>query len=182
MEVTKDLTAYAEAMARIATLPQPLVQGLKSGVFAWRDHVLYTSKKIGANIRADLSVSSDTKVVGLCNYDRRRLEANNYFMVTGLRMLQGVADTVEACKFAPLSGDQLNGEFDFKLGSVDVLQGLSLRKFASTDPVDPGYYRLDAPFMIIAQTEIIPTINLPIAGDPNLCIRFEMDGVIIRKK
>lgn len=182
MEITRDLTAYAEAMARINLLPLPLQEALRSGMIMWRDHALYTSRQVGANIKSDLSVSSDTKVPGKCNYDRQRTEANTFFMVVGLRLLQGVADTVEACDYNPLAGNQLNGELDIKIGSTDVIQGMSLRKFASTDPRDPGYYRLDAPFMIIPQTEIVPTITFPVAGDPELCIRLEFDGVIIRKK
>ena len=59
---------------------------------------------------------------------------------------------------------------------------MSLRKFASADPATPGYYRLDAPFMIVPQTEIVPTFTFPVAGDPKLCVRLEFDGVIIRKK
>ena len=182
MEITRDLTAYAEAMARINLLPLPLQEALKSGMIMWRDHALYTSRMVGSNIKSDLSVSSDTKVPGKCNYDRQRTEANTFFMVVGLRLLQGVADTVEACGYKPLAGNQLNGELDIKIGSTDVIQGMSLRKFANTDPRDPGYYRLDAPFMIIPQTEIVPTITFPVAGDPKLCVRLEFDGVIIRKK
>ena len=170
MEITKDLTAYAEAMARLNQLPLPLQEALRNGTLMWRDHALYTGRQVGA------------KVPGKCNYDRQRTEANTYFMVVGLRLLQGVADTVEACDYKPLAGNQLNGELDIKIGSTDVIQGMSLRKFASADPATPGYYRLDAPFMIVPQTEIVPTITFPVAGDPKLCVRLEFDGVIIRKK
>ena len=182
MEITKNLTAYAEAMARLNQLPLPLQESLRNGTLIWRDHALYTGRQVGANLKSDLSVSSDTKVPGKCNYDRQRTEANTYFMVVGLRLLQGVADTVEACDYQPLAGNQLNGELDIKIGSTDVIQGMSLRKFASADPATPGYYRLDAPFMIVPQTEIVPTITFPVAGDPKLCVRLEFDGVIIRKK
>lgn len=180
-DITKDITAYAEAMSRVETLPTALRAALGNRI-VWRDHTLYAAIKVGAQIKTELCVSSDTKVVGRCNFDRRRLEANSYFLVAGLRLLQGVSEKPEECEFKPLTGAQLNGEFELKMGTVDVLQSLPLSKFISTDLGNPGYYRLDAPFMIIPQTEIIPTITFSKAGDANLCVRLEFDGVMLRKK
>lgn len=180
-DVTKEITAYAEAMSRIDSLAPALVQAYGKSVI-WRDHTLYANIKVGAQIKSELCVSSDTKVVGLCNFDRRRLEANSPLMVVGVRLLQGVNEKPEACEYAPLAGAQLNGEFELKIGSTDVLQSLPLTKFNNTDPRNPGYYRLDAPFIIIPQTEIVPTITFAVAGDANLCVRLELDGVILRKK
>lgn len=180
-DVTKEITAYAEAMSRIDTLPAALVQAYGKSV-VWRDHALYASIKVGAQIKTELCVSSDTKVVGLCNFDRRRLEANTPLMVVGLRLLQGINEKPEACDYKPLAGAQLNGEFELKIGSTDVIQALPLTKFNNTDVKNPGYYRLDAPFMITPQTEIVPTITFSVPGDTNLCVRLEMDGVMMRKK
>lgn len=189
INVTKDITATAEATARLDMLTPTLRNAIVQNKVVWRDQVLYVTKNIGAQVQSELCVANDSKVLGLCNFDRRRLEANTYFLMVGMRLLAGTkdskgADCADPSKvvYGPLSGTLLNGELEFKLGNVTIFDSLSLRKFAQHNDEDPGFYRLDNPVMIIAQTEIIPTIKLVENTATNLCIRFEMDGVITAKK
>lgn len=180
---TNNLTGKAEFQNRMGMLPEDIQRSLTSGDLQIVDHQFYTIKKINTNSNAELMVNSDVAVVGLTNMNQRKLEANRFFLLTGIQLLSGVGADEKAVAYDKAVANILNGEFELAIGDKIIVPRMSCSAFDSGNRTDipTGYYKLDNPKMIASQTEIKPELWTPAANAENTCVKLVLWGVYTQK-
>lgn len=180
---TNNLTGKAEFQNRMGVLPQDIQRALTGGDLQLVDHQFYTIKKIGTNSNSELMVNSDVSVVGLTNMNHRKLEANRYFLLTGVQLLSGVGADEKAVAYDKPVANILNGEFELAIGDKIIIPRMSCSAFDSGNRTDipTGFYKLDNPKMIPPQTEIKPELWTPSANVADTCVKLVYWGVYTQK-
>ena len=137
--------------------------------------------------------SSDTQLENVTNLNNRKLEAGQYMLLTGIRLLaasvSGEISPSQTAGYAATAYFNDVGNFSFLANSeLDiVVAGKTLfprnscqmfRRYAN-DNNGFGYYRLACPKLIVPQAEIIPTLrmNAAAAGQADYLVRLELCGV-----
>lgn len=180
---TTDLSAKAEFESRMYLLPDEIVQGLKSRQLQISDRLIYTNRNIDTAAYAELMTNADTALPGVANINNRKLDVNQYFLLTGISLLSGVGADPKAVAYSTLAPIIRNGEFQLTIGANTVIPKTSCYAFDTTgqtnEPV--GYYKLDNPKLIPPQTEIKPELWAGGANAANTCIRIVLHGAIVIK-
>lgn len=181
---TNNLTGKAEMELRSSMLPDNIQAGLKNGTLQLVDDAIYSIKDISAQKQVELMENKDDKTSGLTNVNGRKLDANKYFLVTGIQLLSGVyTTTVDDATFAVPVAGIINGEFELNVGGKIIVPQLSNSKFDTTNRTDVlrGYFKLENPKLIAPQTEIIPEIKLPAAAAVKTAVKVVLHGVSVAK-
>ncbi|MDR1544907.1 MAG: hypothetical protein LBS50_11010 [Prevotellaceae bacterium] len=180
-------TAKAEFVAGMHTLPAAIQQAIGDNA-TFLDHSIYAVKRTNNASSLELFQDSDTKQEGVCNLNGAKLNAGEYFMLTGIRLMAAnySTETVGAEYFQSIRDlgiDIANGELEIKANSKPVTSKLSCRVFATSyeggaKALD-GYYRLESPKLIAAQVPITATLRLnPTVSHGDYMLRIELMGVI----
>jgi hypothetical protein len=180
---TRNLTGKAEFENRMGMLPLEIQQALRKGDLQLCDYLIYTAKKIGTASNAELMVNSDVAVAGLANINNRKLEANRYFLLTGIQILSGASADPKTAEYALPEPNILNGEFELNVGDKTIIPRMSMSAFdtGSRTDVPEGFYKLDNPKMIPPLTEIKPEIWTPAPNAENTCVKIVLWGVYTQK-
>lgn len=180
---TKNLSAKAEFESRMYLLPDNIVAGLKSQQLQIVDKAIYSNKLIDVAAYAELMVNSDVSVPGVTNVNNRKLEPNQYFMLTGITLLSGTGADARAVSYGEISAIIKNGDFQLRVGEKIIIPRTSCWIFdtGGQTSVQRGYYKLDNPKLIAPQTEIKPELWAAGANAANTCVRIVLHGAIVEK-
>lgn len=180
--------ARQEFLNAAKSLPSEIQAGLNSRAITLVDAIIYSAKALGDNTTKEMMEASDTSKSGITNLNNRKLETNQYMMVTGIRLQTATISGTEAITEANIA----SADFDTKINSI-VANG-ELEISAAGKPIFPrnscqifntgtyntmlrGLYLLDCPKMIVSQAEIVPTLRLNATSGGRIVARVELHGV-----
>lgn len=180
---TKNLSAKAEFESRLYLLPDDVVAGLKSQQMQIVDKTIYSNKSIDVAAYSELMVNSDVSVPGVTNINNRKLETNQFFLLTGITLLSGTGADAKAVSYGEIAAIIKNGDFQLRVGEKIVIPRTSCYIFdtAGQTNVQKGYYKLENPKIIPPQTEIKPELWSAGANAANTCVRIVLHGAIVEK-
>lgn len=186
---TKISTGALEFAARLSKIDQPLANAIKSGSVQVVDFALYNCRDLGASTTVEAFQASDAKEVGITNLNKRQLEANTYFLLTGVQILESDAKigsgtgekTLKAAKYGVIGNTIANGEFELKVGDKVLIPRNSMEIFRTPEHSDKleGFFELECPKIITPLTDIVPWIYLPQGA--NKGIKVVLHGVKTNK-
>ena len=183
---TKIASGITEFAARLSKIDKELVKAIKSGSVQVVDYALYNCRNLGASTTVEAFQASDAKEVGLTNLNKRQLEANTYFLLTGIQILESDAEIksdedLKSAKYNVIGELIANGEFELKVGDKVLVPRNSMELFRTPKDTDKrdGYYELDCPKLISPLTDIVPWVYLPKAV--NKGIKIVLYGVKTNK-
>jgi hypothetical protein len=129
-------------------------------------------------------LNADTKLAGITNVNSRKLEENNFFLLTAIILQTGAYSSApHDAVFDIPCREVLNGEFSLKNGDKVLIQPSSARVFdtSTRNTVIPGEWKLDNPKFIAPQVEIIPELKLPVAVPSNTAVKLILVGAGLAK-
>ena len=146
----------------------------------------------------------DNKVVGLSDLNFGRFEKDEYFLLSGISLMGGIAKTannagVQGCRYGELPDSVLNGIFELKANgktlnriiSCEVFRTFQSREvdhtadkygFAYSVTVNTphfNYHKLDNPKLIDPQQLIEMNITTAVATEQNTALKLILWGSII---
>ncbi len=180
-------TDHSEFVARLGQIDETLASAVASGTVKLVDSIIYSAKVLSGSTTVELMESADQKKVGLRNLNKRQLEANTYFLVTGIQLLMTSTldsdneNPVPSSEYTYISSLIANGELEIKQGDKIIFPRNSCEIFLTDGPDRKPYkgmYRLECPKMLIPLTDIVPTIWLP-SGEtiPTVGLKIVFHGV-----
>lgn len=178
------LSSRDEAVIRVGALPAHIQKGLSEKRLQLVDAVMYTTKTVAAVSDIRMFENDDTKAPGDGNVSRQQLDKDNYFLVTGIRVLSGVdAGGKKVASYGVLAKEIANGDFEFKAnGKYLMPKDNSLNIFNTTNKTDvlTGYVKLDNPKWIEPQVDIVFDARFASAAAANTHMRIELIGVMVQ--
>jgi len=161
---TEDLTLRAAYSIRAHMLPDPIRQAISSGRLKIVNKAFYKID-VFTGKQGELMANADTKQAGVTNVNNRKLEQNDYFLLTSIILQSanikkddkpGLGDFGIPCK------EILGGEFSLKNGAKVIVHPSSAMVFGTSSRKDVilGEWKLDNPKFIAPQVEIIPELKL----------------------
>lgn len=186
-ENSKDITAKGWLLSKLGEMPIEVQKAYADKRLKIVDSVIYSQKCMAGAVTIDLMENSDTASAGVTNLNNRKMEALNYFCVTGVRLLsKTVTPSSSAITQAEINSAALdlptaflaNGELEIQVGGKVAFPRNSCRCFsAENDKEGKGYMALESPFIITPQTEIVPTLRVATgATTTNEVVRIELIG------
>lgn len=168
-------------------LPKHIKEQLLQGKLRLADQLIYTIKPIKGAKTIKMFESQDVKEVNLRNISNAKLPKNMAFLVSGIYLLHGVADSldiddIKTTKFDSIEniGALANGEFKLKANKKQLVSDTSNRKFVTTqfDMVPKSFYKLANPRLIHDDVDIEFEIELgTIKGlDANSVLYVGLEG------
>jgi hypothetical protein len=196
---TRDLRDRAEYSLRVHLLPDNIREALAAGRVKVVNQAFYRILAVDSGAKQfELMLNADTKKAGVTNVNGRKLEENNYFLLTSIILQTAVLGGASAGK--PHLGDFtvpleeiLNGEFSLKNGDKILIQPSAARifdtktlKISSTVQLHvaglkEGEWKLENPKFISPQTEIIPELKLPAGVPANTAVKLILVGAGLSK-
>lgn len=171
---TRDLTIRSQYSIRAHMLPENIRKALASNAIKVVNNAFYRIMDFSGLKQQDLMLNADTKLSGVTNVNNRKLEENNYFLLTSI-ILQTATLTGN---FGEPKNEILNGEFQLKNGDKVLIPASSCKVFDTKSKTNCicGEWKLDNPKFITPQTEIIPELKLPVAAPANTRIKLVLVG------
>jgi len=174
---------------RLGLFPKEIAEGIATNRIQLVDHVVYSSKFIGAKSQIDIVTDADVKKTGLTNFNRARFENGEYFLLCGIRVrYDGAAIDSEASILAANFADTLagvirNGEMTLEINQKKILDKFPLSVFDSLNNsnVDKGYYPLENPKPVMYEQLIKASLFFAAAADVTKALRFEMVGILTQR-
>jgi hypothetical protein len=168
-------------------LPKHIKEQLLQGKLRLADHTIYSIKPIKGAKTIKMFESQDVKEVGLRNISNAKLPKNMALLVSGIYLLQGVAQSLESeavkvTTFDTLenNGALVNGEFKLKANKKQLVSDTSNRKFNTNgfSLVPKGFFKLANPRLIHDDVEIEFEVELGTASgiDPNAVLYVGLEG------
>lgn len=176
-----------ELEKRLHMLPKDIQEGLAKQTLQAVDAAYYVVKDISDSKVQKLLKDDDNKVVGLSNISSAKFEKGNFFLLNGLTLLAGTADTVAGetafdVNFTILPDYIRNGEFEFIANGTTLIQNASCELFNTSGQVVPvGHYRLDNPKLIKDQQTIEFNIEWGSNAPASTFIKAILRGTVITK-
>lgn len=150
-------TSRAEMERKFSQLPKEIREGLDKKRLQLADTRFYVVKEISAKASIDVFQGTDNKNVGLGNLANQKLEKDNWFIISGIRMLYAVSATGrDKADFGICPPEILNGEFELEAGQKKIF-GLTTNEIFDTrsrTTLAVGYYKLESTKIIEPQVEI----------------------------
>ena len=138
----------------------------------------------------EMLANADDKTIGLTNLNSRKLDADKYFLVTGIQLLYAVAggttsDDIKAADYkTDLPAVIKNGEFTMELGTEVLVPEISVENFneGGSTIVPKGFYKLENPKWLKPLQEIKPEFKFAGVAALNSALKFRLIGATIAKK
>ena len=180
---THNLTNVAEFDKRANQLPSDIRVALARRELKVVDDAIYTIKAMSALAQMELMANSDTKAAGVTNINHRKLDANKWFLLTGIMLQSSVNLTPSAGDFGIAAPEILNGEFSLDCGSRVVVPRTSCMLFDTTGRTNliRGYYKLENPKWLAPEAEIVPELRLSLPTAMNTAISIILLGASVQK-
>jgi len=176
---TDDLRIRAAYSIRAHMLPEHIRRAIAGNSIKIVNNAFYRIFDFSGLKQNDLMLNADTKLSGVTNVNSRKLEENNFFLLTSIILQTGTfTDKPFDAVFGIPCREVLNGEFSLKNGDKVLVQPSSARAFdtSSLNNVIRGEWRLDNPKFIAPQVEIIPELKLPVAVPEKTAIKLILVG------
>ncbi|MPM07443.1 hypothetical protein SDC9_53749 [bioreactor metagenome] len=194
-----------EFLARTNQIDPRIQKGLQNQELQLVDTYLSVAKSISGLTMIDMLKDSDVKTIGVCMLNGGKLEKDEVFTLTGLRLLYGVgagaAETVanlSAVNFGMISSIIAGGEFEFKANGKTLIPWCSLEIFKThfikevvegdvapdyaygfalgNASKDFGMLRLENPKMIESQKAIEFNVRYGAAAPENAFLKLILVG------
>jgi len=183
---TDDLTIRAAFSIRAHMLPEHIRHAIAANRLKVVNKAFYRIIDFSGVKQQDLMENADTKKAGVTNVNSRKLEENDFFLLTSIILQSGTYTTADRefeANFGLALKEILNGEFSLKNGDKIIVQPSSARIFdtSSLKNVTVGEWKLDNPKFIAPQVEIIPELKLPVATPANTAIKLVLVGAGLAK-
>ena len=169
-------------------LPVSIKEQLKKAELRLADNIVYSIKPVLSKT-VKMFETQDDKMIGLRNISNARLPKNQALLVSGIKVLAGVAGgvTADAQMVTNFSGIEaipalVSGEINLKCNKKQLLPETSMEIFRTTGySLTPlGYYKLANPRLITDDVLLELTIELgSMTGiAANTCIYVGLHGTI----
>lgn len=174
---SKLASAKAIFVSLLAQVEATVVEAIKSGAIQVVDYALYCVRALAADTSVELYQASDSKEVGITNINDRKLDVNNYLLITGVQLLEAVhtgssaievftKDLMKKADYGQISALIANGELEIKMNDKVILPRISCEVFRRGsrqygDSALVGFMPWECPKMVQPLTEIVPTLWLP---------------------
>jgi len=176
---TDDLRIRAAYSIRAHMLPDHIRKAIASNAIKIVNNAFYRIFDFSGLKQNDLMLNADTKLSGVTNVNSRKLEENNFFLLTSIILQTGTfTDKPWDATFGLPCREVLNGEFSLKNGDKVLVQPSSARIFdtSTRNNLIRGEWKLDNPKFIAPQVEIIPELKLPVAVPDKTAIKLILVG------
>ena len=176
---TDDLRIRAAYSIRAHMLPEHIRRAIAANAIKIVNNAFYRIFDFSGLKQNDLMLNADTKLSGITNVNSRKLEENNFFLLTSIILQTGTfTDKPFDAVFGLPCREVLNGEFSLKNGDKVLVQPSSARIFdtSTRNNLIRGEWRLDNPKFIAPQVEIIPELKLPVAVPDKTAIKLVLVG------
>ncbi|MDP2385689.1 MAG: hypothetical protein Q8M29_04920 [Bacteroidota bacterium] len=171
-----------ELEKKFAQLPKEIKDGLLNQRLQLVDTRLYIVKEISGKQSIDVFQGTDNKNVGLGNIANQKLEKDNWFIVSAIRMLYGEsADGKEKADFTHLPPEILNGEFELEAGQKKIFGLTTNDTFDTRNRTDLqiGYYKLHSTKLIEPQVEIKMPVKFAAAAKASSFLKVVFVGTSV---
>ena len=178
----------AEMEKFFGELPAHIKEGLKRAELRLADNIIYSIKPVTSKT-IKLFETQDDKQIGLRNISNAKLPKNQAFLVSGIKILVGVAasGTADAQMSTSFAGVEtvpalVTGEVNLKVNKRQLLPETSMEIFRTQgQTISPlGYYKLANPRLITDDVLIELTIELGTMTGiaANTCVFVALHGTI----
>jgi hypothetical protein len=177
-----DNNSRKELEKKFAQLPKEIKEGLIKKRLQLVDTRFYIVKDIAGKLTIDVFQGTDNKNVGLGNIANQKLEKDNWFIVSAIRMLYGENPAgKEAADFTTLPPVIVNGEFELEAGQKKIVGLITNEVFDTRNKTDVsiGYYKLDSTKIIEPQVEIKMPVKFAAAANPNSFLKIVFIGTSV---
>ena len=171
-----------ELEQKFSQLPKEIKDGLLKKRLQLVDTRFYVVKEISGKQTVDMFQGTDNKNVGLGNIANQKLEKDNWFIVSAVRMLYGEsADGKEKADYVILPAIILNGEFELEAGQKKIVGLITNTIFdsRSRNEIQVGYYKLHSTKVIEPQVEIKMPIKFSAVANANSFLKVEFIGTSV---
>jgi hypothetical protein len=172
----------AEMEAKFKQLPKEIRDGLLNKRLQLADTRFYIVKDIAAKSQIDMWQGTDQKNVGLGNLANQKLEKDNWFIISAIRMLYAVnADGKEKADFNICPPEILNGEFELEAGQKKVFGPTTNELFDSRNrtTIPVGFYKIESTKIIEPQVEIKMPVKFTAAAAANAWLKVVFIGTSV---
>jgi len=163
-------------------LPKEIKEGLIKKRLQLVDTRFYIVKDIAGKGSIDIFQGTDNKNVGLGNIANQKLEKDNWFILSAVRMLYGEsAEGKEKANFKELPEIIVNGEFELEAGQKKLVGLITNDVFDTRNRADlqMGTYKFDSTKIIEPQVEIKMSVKFAAAAGANTFLKVVFVGTSV---
>lgn len=159
-------------------LPKDIREGLLKQRLQLADTRFYVVKEISSKNSIDVYQGTDNKGVGLGNLANQKLEKDNWFLLSAIRMLYAVSADKESAAFGIIPAVVMNGEFEFEAGNKKLVGLISNEVFdtAGRSDMQVGYFKLHSSKVIEPQVEIKMPVKFAAAAPATTWLKVVLIG------
>jgi hypothetical protein len=159
-------------------LPKDIQQGLLKKRLQLTDTRFYRVAEISNIQSIDIFQGTDNKNVGLGNIASQKLEKDNWFILSAIRLTYGEGLNRNVALYGELPAVILNGEFELEAAQKKIF-GLTENSLFDTKgrtDIPSGYYKLHSTKLIEPQAEIKMPIKFSAATGANAFLKVTLIG------
>ncbi len=162
-------------------LPKEIGDGLMKKRLQMADTRFYIIKDIGGKSTIDITQGTDNKAVGLGNLANQKLEKDNWFLLSAIRVLTAASPDKESAQFGEPGFFVTNGEWELEAGQKKVIGLMSADCFDTRGNTQKqyGYYKLHSTKIIEPQVEIKMPFKFAYAAPPTSWIKVVFIGTSV---
>lgn len=163
---TGERNSRQEFERRFMELPKEIRDGLLNKRLQLADTRFYVVKDISGKTMIDQLQGPDTKGVALSSIANMKLEKDNWFLLSAMRMLFAVSADKESAAFGIIPAVIINGELEMKAGEKKLLGPFGNEAFDTTNMnnIQVGYCKFHSAKLIEPQVEISLLIKFAAAA------------------
>lgn len=168
-----------EFQEKFDLLPKDIQRGLNAKRLQLVDTRYYIVKDISGKANIDVFQGTDAKNVGLANIANQKLEKDNWFILSAIRLVYGEsAEGKEKVEFKELPPVILNGEFELEAGQKKVVGLVTNEVFDNKGRTDvpSGYYKLHNVKVFEPQVEIKMPVKFAAAANRDAYLKVIFIG------
>lgn len=173
-----EASSRQEFERKFMQLPKDIREGLMKKRLQLADTRFYVVKDISAKNTIDQLQGVDQKNVALGNLASQKIEKDNWFMLSAMRLLYAVSATKEAADFNIIPPFIMNGEFELEAGNKKIVALIDNEVFDTRNRTDVpiGYYKLHSTKVIEPQVEIKMPIKFGAAAPATAWLKLVLIG------
>ncbi len=171
-----------EIQKRFRQLPKDIREGLLKQRLQLADTRFYVVKDISAKNTIDMVQGTDNKAVGLGNLANAKLEKDNWFILSALRLTYAQsAGGMFVADFTHLPASIRNGEFELEAGNKKLVGLTTNDSFETVGRTDMqiGYYKLDSVKVIEPQVEIKMPVKFAASAEATTFLKVVFIGTSV---
>lgn len=162
-------------------LPKEIGDGLIKKRLQMADTRFYVIKDIAGKNTIDIFQGTDNKAVGLGNLANQKLEKDNWFLLSGARVLTAVNVDKESATFGEPANYVINGEWELESGQKKVIGLMAADCFDTRNRTDRqiGTYKFDSVKIIEPQVEIKMPMKFSYAAPAQSWVKIVFIGTSV---